>query len=242
MKKTIELALALTTCLILVGQAEAGQSLLVEDFSSDPGWISTDPTNVRWDSNGFYRARVNDDSGVARWGFSPLFQQVANSSFTLDFDMRPASTSWGTYPLLGLIQDGVATPYEVASLRIEAHWSGDGYNKFLLGSNGAPRIGWSPTFDTSKWYNHSIEYDADSNTVLWNVTDLDTGQVFHADTFSGISIAPFNQLAVGYEGAAPVYGSWAEIYVDNIDLVPEPFTLSLLVLGGLAVFRRRRSC
>ena len=190
--------------------AMADSPLLSEDFESDPGWTSTDPSNVRWDSSGFYRARVTDADTQARWGYSPLFTKVESWSFSLEFDMRPAAPAWGTYPLLALILDGVAAPHEVGSLRVEAHWSDDGVKKFLLGSSQAPdtRIGWSPTFDTDTWYRHTIQYDAGSEALTWSVSIRDSGLPFHSDAFSGVTLTPFNQAAIGYQGLPPAYGQW----------------------------------
>ena len=192
MKKAIQAmgTAAVVIILALAALPATAGSLLTEDFESDPGWTSGDPSNVRWDSSGFYRARVTDADTQARWGYSPLFTKVDSQSFSLEFDMRPADPDWGTYPLFALILDGVAAPHEAGSLRVEAHWSDDGVKKFLLGSSQAPdaRIGWSPTFDTDTWYRHTIQYDAGSQALTWSVSIRNSGLPFHSDAFSGVSL------------------------------------------------------
>lgn len=203
----------------------AGQTLLDEAFASDPltrGWSSTDPGNVQWDGEGFLRARVDDTTGVARWASSPVFPTVAAESFTLEFDMRPASTSWGTYPGIALTQQGTtANPYADGPLRVEAHWSDAYHNQFLIGQSLAGPtglLGASPVFDASQWYRHTLTYDAHERTLVWQVVERDSGRLFHTGTYTDIAVGPFNQVAVGYQGVVPVYGSWAEIYADNIRL------------------------
>jgi hypothetical protein len=48
------------------------------------------------------------------------------------------------------------------------------------------------------------------------------------------------QFGEGYVGPTPYAHSYASLDVDNVQLTPEPATLSLLALGGLAVLRRKR--
>jgi hypothetical protein len=193
-----------------------------EDFTVDPCWFSSVPDNIKWDPCGFYRARVTDNpGGFVQWGYSPTFPEVANKSFSIAFDMNPAAPCWGTYPLLAVIAEGVANPYIHSSLSVQAARAGDIDDKFVL----YPGIGVSdPSFTIGQWYHHILDYDADNDILTWKISLV--GQPdgsFYTNTYAGISVAAFNQVVVGYQGLDPVYGSWAEIYVDNIFVcVPAP--------------------
>ena len=71
----------------------------------------------------------------------------------------------------------------------------------------------------------------DSNGTVHSATGLaNWGHVATAPT-SGISAIDF-QMAV--------FDQRSDFVVDNVSVVPEPATLSLLALGGLALIRRRR--
>ena len=87
---------------------------------------------------------------------------------------------------------------------------------------GVARVGFSPNFDSSKWYHHTVTYDSVKDVLKWRVNERDTGAKFHDRTYNDVQVRAFNQVAVGYQSRPPVYGRWAEIYVDNISIVPEP--------------------
>ena len=111
-------------------------------------------------------------------------------------------------------------------------------------------------FDT--WYRLTVDFTKLSNSSAKLdalVTELDASGNPTANTWAG-SIADTSTM-VGYGGAAnapnPAYFSTAVLYptyknytgaanVDNaaFGIVPEPASLSLLLLGGLALIRRRR--
>jgi hypothetical protein len=260
---TVGLALILSGIMTIHARAV---TLLSEDFNSDPaarGWTSTDPTNVRWDSGGFLRARGTDQDYAARWEYSPTFSQMNGCSFSFEFNIRPTTTCPFTYPLVALIQQGAQNPYSDAPLVAELLWTSYYYQDFLLtdGPHGntqelyngiGPYFGLSPTFDTSKWYHNKITYNADTNQVRWDVTERDSGVSFYSSTsgnFAGTTLGPFNQVAIGYQGVPPIYGYWSEIYVDNINLqsLPEPSSLVLLGAGGIGLLgcawrRQSASC
>lgn len=213
---TIALALLTFYTITPIVQAVAG-TVLSEDFTTDPGWVSTDPVNVRWDPAGFYRTRVNDENYVPRWGYSPVFPEVADTSFILELDMRPADPAWGTYPLFALNKKDSGNPYIDPPLKIEVHWSSSVTKVFILRGSGLslPSGRFSPRFDPLTWYHHKVSYNSTTGDLSWVVTIRDTGIVFHSLYHSGVAIKPFNEIAVGFEGLPPVYGSWAEIFVDS---------------------------
>lgn len=167
--------------------------------------------------------------------------------------MRPAATSWGTYPLLALVKQGADNPFKDGSLHIEAHNSDEACDVFRMYGSGepgvVPKLAQSSVFDCQAWYRHTISFKASTSTLEWTIVHLDTGTVFYQTVKTGITIKDFDQISIGYQGVAPIYGSWAEIYVDNISLAPEPatpipelFTMAGLFVGVLGVggYLRRR--
>ena len=95
------------------------------------------------------------------------------------------------------------------------------------------------SFDESKWYHNEIVYSPESQQMQWTITDIDSGSVFYS-TNIGLAgpLGTFDQVWVGYESVPPVYGSGAEIYVDNVglELTPEPSTFALLGIGAISLF------
>jgi len=59
---------------------------------------------------------------------------------------------------------------------------------------------------------------------------------FATATVSGMNLENVARIALGYKNC---YYQAGAVYVDNIQLVPEPVTCSLLALGALAALRRR---
>jgi len=239
--------LCVTATVVLYGGGAGWGSVFREDFSTDPfarEWVNTDNSNVQWNASGqFVQARGTDQDQVARWAYSPTFPEISNQPFRVEFDMRPASPSWGTYPLVGLIEGGSGNPFDYAALQVQNHLSGEGGPNFLMNA-GPNRVGFSPNFEPDKWYHHSIQYDPDTDVLRWDVSEADSGLPFHSKEYTSVQIGPIDQVAIGYEGTPPAYGRWAEIYVDNLSIIPEPSTvlLSTVMAVGLAIFawRRRR--
>ena len=81
-----------------------------------------------------------------------------------------------------------------------------------------------------QWVELKFAIDLDNNTVdeYYNGALLSTHQ--------------WDDNVHGTLGCIDLYGNGASsVYYDDITVVPEPATLSLLCLGGLALIRRRRS-
>ena len=45
----------------LSSQITYGGAIFSEDFTVNPEWPSDEPSNVKWDPAGFYRAKVSDN-------------------------------------------------------------------------------------------------------------------------------------------------------------------------------------
>jgi hypothetical protein len=97
------------------------------------------------------------------------------------------------------------------------------------------------------WWHHELAYDADAQTMHTLVYRADDPSIVLSDvTFA--PGAPFGAdmdwlvLSDNRRHHYPSTGSltYGIGYVDNISFVPEPSTLSLLALAGVAMVRRRR--
>jgi hypothetical protein len=95
------------------------------------------------------------------------------------------------------------------------------------------------------WYRWSNTYDLDTNMIVEvALTDLTTGQTATwnpPDWYLGGGAAGGLPPPSGFRffaGCSTVYGN--TLAFDNLSIVPEPATLSLLGLGGLIALRRRR--
>lgn len=218
----------LTLCVGLAIGINVHSSILYkEDFNRNPNFSSTSPGNVYWNSDQeIYHTRVQDN-GTPYYGYSPSFSTISTGSdFSLTFDMNPVTTGWGTYPEFNLKRTGISTNHSDKEVSIRSHWSNRYYNKFPMVVDR--QVSWSPTFSTNTWYTHEISYYADTQVLDWNVTQRDTGNVFHQNSFSNVTIGDFDQISLGHLGVKPYYGfnRWAETDFDNIILADETFNIS----------------
>jgi hypothetical protein len=235
-----------------VAAANGWEVVYQTDFSTDPGWTSDEPSNVKWDPAGFYRARVSDNpSDWAQWGYSPLFQEVCDTSFSLEFIVNTIDPSYGTYPGLQFIAEAVRDPFANSSLGIWLANADEFPNNFVLQGTryggSAPIYFSSREFTVGEWYQQRVDYDAEADTLSWQISlvGMPDGS-FHSASYTNIAVSCFNQVVVGYQSGGPVYGGWAEAYVDNIEIeiVPAP---AAVVLGGIGLsfsgwlLRRRRA-
>ncbi len=131
--------------------------------------------------------------------------------------LAPASKEWsislrdGTYAALARLMQG--------------------YIQFYTGPSGSDHYDY--TLDTTAYHEYSIVlYDA---TVVYRVD----GDVVYAG--SGYFSPSDKYLLIGDTTGTTLTGI-GTMYVDRVDIrteVPEPATLSLLTLGGLAILRRK---
>ena len=106
------------------------------------------------------------------------------------------------------------------ALQGETHFTFD-----ILGDNSHGDMFCTIQLDDTKYY---ISPDANYNFTQWTTIVTPLPAAAGATQVRLLSFQP------GYSGGT-------DFSVDNVGMVPEPATLSLLALGGLALIRRRRA-
>jgi hypothetical protein len=113
---------------------------------------------------------------------------------------------------------------------------GDGEN-FENGPNGD-----SIDLTAGNWYELSVDFTPDASDVFsFDADFVDVASGTSLGTFSG----SFSNANSALAGDSEVYGgirvdSPAKIgAIDNVEIVPEPATMGLLAIGGLAILKRR---
>ncbi len=128
------------------------------------------------------------------------------------------------YPIFGVVRNDDSDPFNPNAASLTSRWRiWDG------------QVGWvelaAPV--TEGW--HNLEIIADGTTFVYKLN----GSMVHTDLTA--SSAGFEDLSTVYVQAYNFGDSDYSVYWDNISAVPEPTSLALLGLTGLAVVRRRRA-
>ncbi len=84
----------LILCLLGSVAAQNWQTIYQTDYSSDPGWATSNPTNYHWDSptqTYFTNNFTNSGSIAGDWATTNII--YSGESFRLTFDAKPARVS-----------------------------------------------------------------------------------------------------------------------------------------------------
>jgi hypothetical protein len=249
---------------LLVGFTAISQAALVDDFESyatgnvrdvaDPPWTALGGTGQAdiWDDgtgNNILAFGWNSGwRGTAR-GLGP----VANTSSATTLFMRLYANNDDLDHSVGLSDIAVASmtqwfdDFEIQIAAVDDGTLDDGTVNFIV--RNAVNNTVVGSLSTGQWYNvwAVIDQTADTYDVYLTTGTADaTVSDRVADDFAfrnGTTDDLVSFLACGYNA-----GDQQDLWVDDIHLtdgqdlsyVPEPMTIALLGLGGLAVFRRRK--
>ncbi len=236
-KKTLA-SLLLAGGLALSGAKDAKADLIYsQDFSSNPNWITNDPSNLYWDSSSetFHGWQANTSLSYA---YTPTTLDPTRS-FSLQSDQIINSVQWSAGLTFGIWNS--------------QFWLGNGIQSDLSSVDGGYRFGLFSNggisergFQTGVWYNLLMEYDAEQNLTTLEAWERDSG-LMCVDLNLPISSLPedMNLLGVsrtfmrGYGGNRTV-----DYNIDNIMLwqderttepIPEPSSLDMMLVGSLSI-------
>lgn len=247
-------AMALGTAL----HAASWQTIYEEDFTTDPGFASPHyPSEIYWDAAaGHYHVHTEDHSGAHRYhfGHSPVFGTVDTaSSFRVQFDVYTEQPKWGNYPGIfffdSATMDYVANPFEgyIFGHKVQ-DWSDSTHKKMKLQTPDQGTIAQSPTVSENTWYTVSLDYDAQTQTIDWIVTQRSNGNVFVNQTSLPFLVTgSFDQFIVGERSGGTRYGRTSIYHLDNVliesftdgaSAIPAP--LAMFAIPMMLLLRSRR--
>jgi len=204
----------------VVGYGSSTSAIYEEDFSSDPGFTTSEPGDLYWDSaNQWYFVRVYDvSSGYGNYfAESPSFEPTGSSDFHTEFDIDVADEDWGNYPGVFFTNSQLADPWTEIPWFFQFIYADSTPRKFGLKSDGIASAYYSGTVAEGVWYHVSMDYDSLSQTVDLTVTNRSSGAVFWSLVDQPFEIIQsFDTVTLGHRTAPPEYGSSSIIYVDNI--------------------------
>jgi len=176
---------------ILSQPAENWQIVYQTDFSSDPGWITNEPSRYYWDSSDqtFFANQFNINGGGC-YAYRNVTHR-GEDSFRLEWDMIVNSIDYAAALSFGLYASDLQADAPPANYAQVILGSEDrGLMAFLAWANPTTYGGSLPVqFSLNTWYHIVMEYDAAAHTIKADVTMRDTAR--HFTTLSATNVGPF---------------------------------------------------
>jgi hypothetical protein len=247
MKRKILLCMGFSLTFFVLPAFPDWQVIYSEDFSSAPGWTTNNPDNYHWDSakQTYYANQVEgaseQDPRTHDYAYMPLTLAEEPRAWRFEFDFQQTAYKYPGESTLSLMDQDIS--WSIPSVCISLQFADSHVHLVWCDSTEQWAQVISPqTYELDVWYRSVVEWDADTSVLEARVIRMDSGVLFTELTasvpgpFSGI-----DRIGMGNPGWNPDPGM-ATGYFDNVVVsVPEPGTLSVFGLGGLAVMRKRRN-
>ena len=197
--------------------------------------VSVSPPNSAFPGPGSNSALLSGDGTTANESFFQDFaSQTGQLQFTFDLFLADSDPNHNQYNahLFGTPEAG--SNGQVFAFNIDqGTTAGSQYTLNIRGGNGPTPF----VLDSQTWYRLTTDLDTDTDTFSTTIEST-TAVVGTAagKTFQN-AVSDVDQVAVN-DGT--VGGANSNLRVDNFVLVPEPASLALLGLGGLAMLSRRK--
>ncbi len=214
-----------------------------EDFSTEPNWITNDPNLFYWNSGSeTYAATQVNVNGGGNYSYYDVGHD--GGSFTLEWDIVLHSVGYASDLSFGVFDPDLDTQ-SASMARLGFTRADEGLFVFMDFRDADGNSSYTKTpadqFEIDTLYHVVMEYDDSAGMITADVTT-------DGNDFTSLSLSGLSSLGsdVGYIGSSnvragnfQVNGAQTVGEFDNVSFVPEPAMLSLLMLGGMGLIRRR---
>ena len=207
-----------------VNDDPTSQVIYETDFSSDPGWITNNPSHYYWDpaEEAYYMytrqaARVNGE-----YEHTKIEVPYSGGSFQLEYDVKPIHVSWASHIELGLNGEDmredephIRTGWELTSAKLtklQYRNASGGHDTSVIHNPNA----WT----LNEWYHGTLIYDELTSTISFTTYRRSDGAnpTTHVSENVGDFPSSMNWLGCGLHAYYPYSSAYAEAYYDNVVL------------------------